>query len=111
MFSIHDLNQKWQQCWIDRSQPAEIDLIFGLLIDAYGRPDRHYHNLHHLHQVLTTIDRFTTTLQDPISVKFAAWFHDFVYDPQALDNESQSAKLARELLIELNISPALIDRP
>jgi predicted metal-dependent HD superfamily phosphohydrolase len=110
MPSIHALNRKWQQCWIDRSRQPEIDLLFRLLTNAYSKPDRCYHNLNHIQQVLTTIDRFTSQLQDPIAVRLAAWFHDFVYDSQAADNEFQSAKLASELLTELNLAPATIDR-
>ena len=110
MFSIDNLNQKWQQCWTDRLPQADVDFLFGLLIDAYSKPDRHYHNLNHINQILTTIERFNLELQNPVAVKLAAWFHDFVYDPQASDNEFQSAELARELLAELNISPELIDR-
>jgi predicted metal-dependent HD superfamily phosphohydrolase len=110
MFNLHELNQKWQQCWIDRSPPSEVDLLFGLLVNAYSKPDRHYHNLNHIDRVLITIERFKLELQDPIAVKLAAWFHDFVYDPQASDNEAQSAELAKKLLTELNISAATIDR-
>jgi predicted metal-dependent HD superfamily phosphohydrolase len=110
MSNIHELNQKWQQCWTDRSLQPEVDFVFGLLVNGYSKPDRHYHNLTHLNHLLITIDRFTDELQHPTAVKLAAWFHDFVYDPQASDNEFQSAELARELLTELNLSPALIDR-
>jgi predicted metal-dependent HD superfamily phosphohydrolase len=110
MSNIHELNQKWHQCWIDRSLQPEIDLLFGLLVNAYSKPDRHYHNLNHIHHVLTTIERFKLELHDPVAVKLAAWFHDFVYNPQASDNEIQSAELAKELLTELNVSTELIDR-
>ncbi len=110
MFDIHELNQKWQQCWIDRSLQSEIDLLFARLVSEYTKPDRHYHNLNHITQVLNTIDRFNLELQDPVAVKLAAWFHDFVYDPQASDNESQSAKLAQTLLAKLNVSSLVIDR-
>ena len=110
MFSLHELKQKWQQCRIDRSLQPEIDLLFERLVNAYSKPDRHYHNLNHIDRVLKTIDRFNLELQDPIAVKLAAWFHDFVYDPQASDNEAQSAKLDKKLLAELNISAATIDR-
>jgi predicted metal-dependent HD superfamily phosphohydrolase len=110
MLIIHELNQKWQQCWPDRSLQSEVDFVFGLINNAHTKPERHYHNLNHINHVLITIELFDLELQDPIAVKLAAWFHDFVYDPQALDNEFQSAELARELLTQLNISPALIDR-
>lgn len=110
MSDLDRLNQKWQQCWIDRSQQQEIDQIFQLLINAYTKPDRHYHNLNHIAQVLTTIERFGDRLQNPIAVNLAVWFHDFVYDPQASDNEFQSAKLAQELLINIGVPLATIDR-
>jgi predicted metal-dependent HD superfamily phosphohydrolase len=110
MSNIHELNQKWQQCWIDRSLQSEIDLLFGRLVNAYNKPDRYYHNLNHINHFLTTIERFKLELHDPVAVKLAAWFHDFVYDPQASDNESQSAELAKELLTTLNISASTIDR-
>jgi predicted metal-dependent HD superfamily phosphohydrolase len=110
MSDIHALNQKWQQCWVDRSLQSEIDILFERLVTAYTKPDRHYHNLNHINYFLITIDRFTNELQNPIAVKLAAWFHDFVYDPQASDNEFQSAELAKELLIAINVPTAIIDR-
>jgi predicted metal-dependent HD superfamily phosphohydrolase len=110
MFDIHELNQKWQQCWTDRSPQPEIDLLFRLLVNAYNKPDRHYHNLHHINHVLITIERFNLELHDPIAVNLAAWFHDFVYDPQASDNEFKSAELATELLTEIKVATETIDR-
>jgi predicted metal-dependent HD superfamily phosphohydrolase len=110
MSNIYELNQKWHQCWVDRSLQPEIELLFGLLVKEYSKPDRRYHNLNHINHVLTTIDRFKLELHDPVAVKLAAWFHDFVYNPQASDNEVQSAELAKELLAAVNISSATIDR-
>jgi predicted metal-dependent HD superfamily phosphohydrolase len=118
MSNLYELNQKWQQCWVvdgvitlkHRSSQQQLDLLFQLLTTAYSTPDRYYHNLQHLHQVLTTIDRFTLQLQNPIAVKLAAWFHDVVYNPQAADNEYQSAQLANKLLTELQLAPTLIDQ-
>jgi predicted metal-dependent HD superfamily phosphohydrolase len=112
--SMYDQNQLakwWQQSWPDKSrfQPA-IDRVFQLLVSAYTQPDRYYHNLDHIQQVLNTLEQFGDRLQDPIAVSLAAWFHDFVYNSQATDNEIQSAKLAGELLLDLGTPRALIDR-
>jgi predicted metal-dependent HD superfamily phosphohydrolase len=115
---MHELTIRWQQFWVDRSntpidrvRQQEIDRILQLLIAAYTQPDRHYHNLNHIHHLLTIIERFDRKnspylerLQDPSSVILAAWFHDFVYDPQVADNEVQSARAATALLANLNIS-------
>jgi predicted metal-dependent HD superfamily phosphohydrolase len=122
---LTELARKWQQCWRDLPidsasqrlpQQTELDRVFQLLVTAYTQSDRHYHNLTHIHHVLTTIDShaewllqgFSVTLKNPIAVSLAAWFHDFVYDPQASDNELQSAKAAGELLLNLGGNQELI---
>ena len=119
MYDLDKLAIKWQQCWVNKSiDPAsatqydrqEIDRVFLLLVAAYTQPDRHYHHLNHIDCVLTTLSRFSNKLQDPIAVSLAAWFHDFVYDAQASDNEAQSARVAKELLTNIGASIGSIDR-
>ena len=111
MSDLDRLAQKWQQCFTDRfsSTCALEQRVFNILVAAYTQPDRHYHNLNHIDRLLTTIDR-TESLQNPTAVRLAVWFHDFVYDSQASDNEAQSAKSAEELLTNIGISSKLIDR-
>ena len=119
MLDSTELAPRWQQCWQDLSIDCqETDLpqatlgkrVFQLLITAYTQTDRYYHNLTHIHQIFTTLDRFSSTLQNPIAVSLAAWFHDFVYDAQASDNEIQSARSAGELLASIGGARELIDR-
>jgi predicted metal-dependent HD superfamily phosphohydrolase len=116
---IDRLNLKWRNLWqftwnsvIEESylNDREIDRVFQLLIIAYTQPDRYYHNLKHIYDVLTTIERFADRLQNPISVMLAAWFHDFVYDSRSANNEIESAKLAGELLQDIVVSKGSIDR-
>jgi predicted metal-dependent HD superfamily phosphohydrolase len=111
MYDLDRLTNQWQQCCqslsVDRS---ESDRLFQLLVNAYTQPDRYYHNLEHIDRVLATIDRFSDSIDQPLTVSLAVWFHDFVYDPQALDNELQSAKIARNLLKNCGGSLDLIDR-
>jgi predicted metal-dependent HD superfamily phosphohydrolase len=122
MEPIDKLNHLWQKLWrfrtsIDLNQ-QEIDRVFQLLVAAYTQSDRYYHNLAHIYHVLTILNRYenlpieriSQRIQEPISVLLAAWFHDFIYDPQASDNESQSAKFAGELLKNIGESTELIDR-
>ncbi len=111
MSDLDRLAQKWQQCLTDRfSYTCALEQrVFNILVAAYSQPDRHYHNLHHIDRLLTTIDR-PESLQNPTAVILAVWFHDFVYDSQSSDNEAQSAKSAGELLTNIGISTELIDR-
>ena len=111
MSDLDRLAQKWQQCFTDRFSTCDLEhRVFEMLVAASTQPDRHYHNLNHIDRLLTTIDRTDTSLQNLTAVRLAVWFHDFVYDSQASDNEAQSAKSAEELLTNIGISSELIDR-
>jgi predicted metal-dependent HD superfamily phosphohydrolase len=72
------------------------------LVQAYTQPDRYYHNLHHIQQVLSTIERLQPQ-KDSAAILLAAWFHDVVYDPQAKDNEEKSAAFANHWLGRLDV--------
>jgi predicted metal-dependent HD superfamily phosphohydrolase len=112
MIDLQELNRQWQKCWTDRSifKQPEIDRIWKLIITAYTEPSRHYHNLNHIHHVLNTVEGFRDRLKNPTAVFLAVWFHDFVYDTQASDNEIQSAKFAAEILTDMGESIELVDR-
>lgn len=71
------------------------------LLDAYADPDRHYHDLLHLDEVLSRIDELVAAeelspRQVP-AVRLAAWFHDAVYDRRP-GAEDRSARWAAEAL-------------
>jgi predicted metal-dependent HD superfamily phosphohydrolase len=117
--NLDKLSQHWQKYWTDSSiysvsetidRQQEIDRIFQILVTAYSKPDRHYHNLDHIYHLLTILERFAPQLHNSIAVSLAIWFHDFVYDSQAPDNEMKSAEAAQELLQNISISTEQIDR-
>jgi predicted metal-dependent HD superfamily phosphohydrolase len=121
---LRKLARYWQQCWpdpvvssgdrqeFDSPQQTLRERVFQSIVAAYTQPARYYHNLNHIEHFLTILDRFTNptidrslpVLQDPISVSLAAWFHDFIYDSQASDNERQSANAAKELLTNIDVT-------
>ena len=74
------------------------------LIAAYSDSSRHYHDLRHLHQVLTAVDSLAAEAADVDVVRLAAWFHDAVYDVRADDNEERSAQLAEVSLADTDLS-------
>ncbi|KAK6516092.1 hypothetical protein TWF506_006003 [Arthrobotrys conoides] len=64
--------------------------------DAYGEPHRAYHNTTHITFMLDSLAEDLKDRRIELSdweqkcITFAIWWHDFVYDPQAKDNELQS---------------------
>jgi len=86
---------------------CHLDLRDGLL-GAYGAPERGYHDLHHLAEVL---EHATALLQsepgEPTTIALAAWYHDAVYDG-ARDDEERSALLAEQQLSGAGVSGTLV---
>jgi predicted metal-dependent HD superfamily phosphohydrolase len=82
------------------------------LIARYQETHRHYHTAEHLRHILRTLDLFADEAADPVAVRYAAWFHDVVYDvgtDQRLTNEERSARLAVNVLKGMNAKSGLID--
>jgi predicted metal-dependent HD superfamily phosphohydrolase len=77
---------------------------FDRLVEAYAGPGRAYHTLEHIGHVLQTLTAVRDQSRDFTALRFAAWFHDAIYDARAKDNEERSADLAATVLGELNIA-------
>jgi predicted metal-dependent HD superfamily phosphohydrolase len=79
------------------------------LVAAYAGPERGYHDLRHLTDVLTRLDELADGGEqfDDLPVRLAAWFHDAIYDtgPGA---EERSARLAEQELARSGVAPALV---
>jgi predicted metal-dependent HD superfamily phosphohydrolase len=80
---------------------------FADLAARYAEPARHYHNLDHVRAVLEAIIFLDRRADDQPALRFAAWFHDAVYDPRAGDNEEKSASLAENVLDSLEVPKAV----
>jgi predicted metal-dependent HD superfamily phosphohydrolase len=78
------------------------------LAAAYDAPERHYHTLGHLENLLRRVGAHA--LQDAVVVELAVWFHDAVYDALRSDNEAKSAEWALAFLQETNLEPARRER-
>lgn len=79
-------------------------LVRDAVLAAYADPERGYHDVTHLLEVLRRIDELRQAGQefDELPVVLAAWFHDSVYDGER-DSEERSAVWAEEAL------PALVE--
>ena len=72
--------------------------FYALLYGAYSEVQRHYHSIQHIVECLEHFHQIKTHLDDTLSVELAIWFHDVIYNPQAHDNEQQSADYMLRML-------------
>ena len=89
-----DLDQYWPTWLEDHAR------VRDQLVRAYGSPERGYHDVQHLAEVLARVEEILAGQSldvDRDTVLLAAWFHDAVYDD--LGNlEDRSAVLAENVL-------------
>lgn len=84
--------------------------VFDVLVAAYTAPERHYHNLEHLHEMFRVAGRLAPNTDEPAAVQLAIWFHDAVYDSRGNDNEARSGELAVDLLGPIGVPASTIER-
>lgn len=108
------MNQQIDDRWLDLCNGLAIDGALARewharLVEAYGASDRHYHNLSHIDHCLREFDLLRDQAQNASAIAFAIWFHDFVYDSHAANNEAKSADIAREMLVANDIDRSFIN--
>lgn len=107
---MDDVKRRWAALAGDTPAAAEAGAD---LLRRWSEPHRHYHATGHLTRMLDAIDELAAdepaAAADLDAVRFAAWFHDAVYDGKPGDDEAASARLAREVLTALDRPAALVD--
>ena len=93
--------QAWQKlgAWLGVSETTSWAGVGASVVERYREPQRHYHTVEHLAEVLQRLAELMAAgsipKPPPAAALLGAWFHDVVYDPTADDNEPRSADLAR----------------
>lgn len=94
-----ELEMAWRETAAQAGMPLpNAQAMFRGLCSMYSRPDRVYHTLDHVAAMLDIVSRFAGLLHEPLEVRLAVWFHDYVYDARRKDNEEQSALYATVIL-------------
>ncbi|GAB1538653.1 metal-dependent hydrolase [Scytonema sp. NUACC21] len=108
---IKQLKLRWESLLqqFDASNQIGDDIFIGI-VQAYSNPNRYYHNLNHIEQVLDKITECSYIDCDLSTVKLAAWFHDVIYDTKSRNNEENSAEYAVLALSKLKIAIASITK-
>lgn len=86
------------------------DAMQQQIIRYYAAEDRAYHNVQHLQECLHFFKQVRHLAVHPAEVELALWFHDVIYNPQAADNEQQSAAMAVAFLNQQPVARDVIQR-
>jgi predicted metal-dependent HD superfamily phosphohydrolase len=89
---------------------AAADHAYADLSERYGELHRAYHTLPHVHAMLRLLDGRPFDADDQNALKWAIWYHDAVYDPQASDNEERSADLFADVAGATRMPAEFADR-
>jgi predicted metal-dependent HD superfamily phosphohydrolase len=104
---IDEMSRRWKQ-FLSVTQLHGDKQVLERLLSAYTGPDRHYHNLAHIHHCLSEHESVRSLCPDPNTVEAAIWFHDVVYDPPSPVNEEKSADVADQTLAKMGMAPPQI---
>ena len=99
---------KWRRLWRELNLDPPPGLVDQILA-AYDDPKRHYHSRQHLRDSLRRLRAVRGLAREPLLVELALWFHDAVYRANRSDNEEQSARWAREVLLEAGADADVAD--
>lgn len=80
---------------------SDKDLIYNYwkdIISQYSKKSRYYHNLEHIHKMLTQLETIKGEIANLPEIKFAIWYHDIIYKSTKKDNEEKSAAFAKNRL-------------
>ncbi len=96
----------------------EIQRTARTLVERWQEPERRFHNLRHLTDVLARVEELVEETHVPDVVRLAAWYHGAVFNasPQVAyarrggEDEVASAALAREELAALGVPEAVTAR-
>ncbi len=69
--------------------------LISRLQERYGEPHRAYHTWAHVEALLKCFHSNKNMLNAPVTVLWALYWHDAIYDPASGENELESAKLLR----------------
>ena len=61
------------------------------IIEKYNESHRYYHTIKHISDMLYNMNHFNFTQIERVTLQYAIYFHDYVYDPKSKMNEKNSA--------------------
>ena len=78
--------------------PENASILWQDIAMRYNEPQRAYHSLQHIQQLIGQFDQVKNNLHEPHIIALALLYHDVIYEPTRSDNELKSAEYAVESL-------------
>tara|TARA_B110000014_G_scaffold237511_1_gene203489 strand:+ start:835 stop:1503 length:669 start_codon:yes stop_codon:yes gene_type:complete len=101
---IEVMSQWFELCYDTGIQLEPATEMGQRIVNAYCGLQRHYHTLEHINHCLSVFDQIPDEIEDHNELRFAIWFHDFVYNPKSETNEDESAEIAFNWLQNLGVA-------
>ena len=101
-----ELRAEWERLMAMSGVMAEAAALeFDDVCRAYSEPQRHYHTLAHVEQMLALLKQMGFA---GVAGLWAVWYHDYIYEPGADDNEARSADQAGAVMARLGVSRSVV---
>ncbi len=101
---IIKLSKQWKTLWQSSGTGKVPRFEYFKLWRQYFEAGRGYHDLFHVDSCLAEFAEVKIFAQKPQELERAIWYHDYVYDSKAKDNEYQSAIIQYETARRCGIS-------
>ncbi len=75
----------------------------------YTKKKRHYHTLSHLDNLLNQLLEIKDKIESWDTILFTLFYHDIIYLATKSDNEEESAKMAEQRMIQVNVPLQIIE--
>lgn len=92
------------------SQKAKIEELWQEIEQHYNGKVRYYHNLSHLGNMFTEVERCRHLVLEWDTLLFSLFYHDIIYSPTSKNNEEKSAELAVTRLKEIGCNAAITEK-
>ncbi len=103
---MQDLKLIWEETLGKYSNKKALHIqLWSDVVEAYNSPNRFYHNLVHIHTMITLAGKHKGSIDNIQAFYLAIFYHDIVYDASRSDNELQSWIYAENHLKNIPIPP------
>lgn len=99
-----------QNCFKFSQDQNLIEHLWLEIEKKYTEKGRYYHNLQHLENMFSELDRVKGNIIRFTNINFSVFYHDVIYDASSKSNEEKSAKMAQTRLTQINLNESDIDK-